>query len=104
MAGGVNIYPTEIEKAIVEHPDVEDCAVIGIPHDDFGEQPLAFIVRRKGGQASAEDVQAFLETRLAKFKRPRQIEFIEELPINPTGKVLKNELRAPYWEGRTRNV
>jgi len=104
VAGGVNIYPTEIEKAIVEHADVEDCAVIGIPHEDFGEQPLAFIVRRKGGQASAEDIQAFLETRLAKFKRPRQFEFIEEFPINPTGKVLKNELRAPYWEGRTRNV
>jgi long-chain acyl-CoA synthetase len=104
VAGGVNIYPAEIEKAIVEHPDVEDCAVIGIPHDDFGEQPLAFVVPRPGRTLAPDDVLAFLDGRLASYKRPRRIELIEQLPLNPTGKVLKTELRTPYWKDRDRNV
>jgi long-chain acyl-CoA synthetase len=104
VAGGVNIYPAEIEKAIVEHPDVEDCAVIGIPQDDFGEQPLAFVVARPGHSVFPEDLLAFLEGRLASFKKPRRIEVVESLPVSPIGKVLKTELRKPYWEGRERNV
>jgi len=104
VAGGVNIYPAEIEKALVEHPDVEDCAVIGIPEDDFGEQPLAFVVTRAGRTVSAEDLLAFLDGRLASYKKPRRFEFIDRLPVSPMGKVLKTELRAPYWKGRDRNV
>ena len=104
VAGGVNIYPAEIEKAIVEHPDVEDCSVIGVPQDDFGEQPLAFIVVRPGHELRAEDVLAFLDGRLASYKTPRQIEFTDRLPVSPMGKVLKNELRAPYWKDRARSV
>lgn len=104
VAGGVNIYPAEIEKAIVGHPCVEDCTVIGIPHDDFGEQPMAFIVLRANGDVTEADILTFLEQNLASYKRPRKIEFIDQLPLNPMGKVLKNELRAPYWKGRTRNV
>jgi long-chain acyl-CoA synthetase len=104
VAGGVNIYPAEIEKAIVEHPGVEDCAVIGIPQDDFGEQPLAFVVPRPGRDVTAEDLLAFLDGRLASFKKPRRIEFVGSLPLSPMGKVLKTELRKPYWEGRERNV
>ena len=104
VAGGVNIYPAEIEKAIVEHPDVEDASVIGIPQDDFGEQALAFVVVRKGHEVTADSILEFLDGRLASYKKPRQIEFIEELPLSPIGKVLKNELRAPYWKNRERNV
>ena len=104
VAGGVNIYPAEIEKTIVEHPGVEDCAVIGIPQDDFGEQPLAFVVPRPGRSVTAEDLLAFLDGRLASFKKPRRIEFVGSLPLSPMGKVLKTELRKPYWEGRERNV
>jgi long-chain acyl-CoA synthetase len=104
VAGGVNIYPAEIEKALVEHPDVIDAAVIGIPEPDFGEQPLAFIVTDPSRQPTAEDLVAFLDGRLAKYKRPRLFEFVDELPISPMGKVLKTELRAPYWEGRARRV
>ncbi|WP_040490981.1 class I adenylate-forming enzyme family protein [Ilumatobacter nonamiensis] len=104
VAGGVNIYPAEIEKAIVEHPDVEDCAVIGIPHDDFGEQPLAYVVPRSGSSPTADDILAFLDGRLASYKRPRGFEFVESLPTSPMGKVLKNDLRAPHWEGRDRSV
>ena len=104
VAGGVNIYPAEIEKEIVAHPEVVDCAVIGIPHEDFGEQPLAFIVRATDGNLTEADIRAFLDGRLASFKQPRRVEFIDQLPLNPVGKVLKNELRAPYWEGRERRV
>jgi long-chain acyl-CoA synthetase len=104
VAGGVNIYPAEIEKAIVEHPDVQDCAVIGIPQNDFGEQPLAFVVPRPGRTVTADGVLMFLEGRLAKFKRPRRIEVIDSLPVSPMGKVLKTELRKPFWEGHERNV
>ncbi len=104
VAGGVNIYPAEIEKTIVEHPDVEDCAVIGIPHDDFGEQPLAFVIPAPGRTVDVTELQAFLDGRLASYKKPRRVELVDQLPRNPMGKVLKNELRAPYWQGRTRNV
>jgi long-chain acyl-CoA synthetase len=104
VAGGVNIYPAEIEKALVEHPHVIDAAVIGIPEPDFGEQPLAFIVSDPGVGLTADDLLSFLDGRLAPFKKPRQFEFVKELPLSPIGKVLKTELRAPYWQGRDRRV
>jgi long-chain acyl-CoA synthetase len=104
VAGGVNIYPAEIEKALVEHPGVIDAAVIGIPEPDFGEQPLAFILRDPGVELTAGDLLSFLDGRLASFKKPRQFVFVDELPLSPMGKVLKTELRAPYWEGRDRRV
>jgi long-chain acyl-CoA synthetase len=104
VAGGVNIYPAEIEAALVAHPDIENASVIGIPHDDFGEQPLAFIVAGPGQTVTAADVQSFLKGRLASYKQPRLFEFVDALPLSPMGKVLKTELRAPYWKGRERNV
>jgi long-chain acyl-CoA synthetase len=104
VAGGVNIYPAEIEAAMVTHPDVVEAAVIGIPQDDFGEQPLAFVIAKDGSACSVEDLAAFLTTRLASYKRPREYRFVEELPRNPMGKVLKHELRRPFWQDRDRAV
>jgi long-chain acyl-CoA synthetase len=104
VAGGVNIYPAEIEKVLVEHPRVIDAAVIGIPQNDFGEQPLAFIVADPASPPTAAELLEFLEGRLASYKRPRLFEFVDEFPLNPMGKVLKTELRAPYWQGRDRRV
>ncbi len=104
VAGGVNIYPAEIEAALVAHPDIENASVIGIPHDDFGEQPLAFIVVRPGHSVTAADIESFLDGRLASYKHPRHYEFIDALPTSPMGKILKNELRTPYWKDRERNV
>jgi long-chain acyl-CoA synthetase len=104
VAGGVNIYPAEIEKALVAHPDVEDAAVIGIPEPDFGEQALAFVVTRPGHSVTGPELLEFLDGRLASYKKPRQFEFVDHLPVSPMGKVLKTELRAPYWKGRDRNV
>jgi long-chain acyl-CoA synthetase len=104
VAGGVNIYPAEIEKALVEHPHIVDAAVIGIPEADFGEQPLAFVVADPSVELSADDLLTFLDGRLASFKKPRRFEFVDELPLSPMGKVLKTELREPYWRGRDRRV
>jgi long-chain acyl-CoA synthetase len=104
VAGGVNIYPAEVEKALVEHPGVIDAAVIGIPHDDFGEQPMAFIVATGDPPPTEADLLAFLTDRLASYKRPRSFRFVAELPLNPAGKVLKTTLREPFWRGRERHV
>ena len=104
VAGGVNIYPAEIEASIVEHPAVVDAAVIGIPHDDFGEQPMAFVVCKAGQQLDDAELLTFLKDSLASFKLPRRVEFTDALPLSPMGKVLKQELRQPFWEGRERNV
>lgn len=104
VAGGVNIYPAEIEKALVTHPRVIDAAVIGIPDEDFGEKPLAYIVATPGSAPTEAELLAHLEGRLAGYKRPRRFDFVTDLPRNPVGKVMKHELRQPYWEGRERNV
>jgi long-chain acyl-CoA synthetase len=104
VAGGSNIYPAEVESALVQHPDVVDCAVIGIPHDEFGEEVMAFVVPRSGTSPNLADLQAFLETRLARYKMPRRLELLDELPTNPMGKVTKNVLREPYWSDRGRKV
>ena len=104
VAGGVNIYPAEVEKALVAHPAIADAAVIGIPHPDFGEQPLAFVMTAADSLVTDEELLAFLDGRLASYKKPRKFVYVDELPLNGAGKVLKSTLRQPYWEGRQRHV
>jgi long-chain acyl-CoA synthetase len=107
IAGGVNIYPAEIEHAIVAHPKVADVAVFGIPDPDMGEQIKAVVQPEAGveaGDALAAEIRTFLADRLAKFKWPRSIDFVDELPREPTGKLLKRKLRDPYWEGQARKI
>ena len=104
VSGGVNIYPAEIEAVLVTHPAVQDAAVIGIPHDEFGEQIKAFIELKPGCAASVDEIAQTAGDHLASYKLPRSIEIVDELPRNPTGKVLKKDLRAKYWEGQERNV
>jgi len=104
LSGGENIYPTEIENVIHQHEGVEDVAVIGIPDDKWGEALLAFIVPKQDADFDAEQMDAFLRGRLAGFKIPRRYEVVDGFPRNATGKVLKRELRKPYWEGKERNV
>lgn len=107
IAGGVNIYPAEIEAAILEHAQVGDVAVFGIPDDDMGEQIKA-VVEPAPGVAPDDTLRSSIvehvQARLAKFKWPRTIDFVDELPREPTGKLLKRKLRDPYWEGRTRAI
>jgi long-chain acyl-CoA synthetase len=104
ISGGVNIYPAEIEEVIHEHPAVLDVAVIGVPNEDWGEELKAVVQLKPGARADADDVIDFCRERLADYKRPRSVDFVAEVPRNPSGKLLKREIRAPYWEGRERRV
>jgi acyl-CoA synthetase (AMP-forming)/AMP-acid ligase II len=93
ISGGVNIYPREIEDHLHTHPAVLDVAVIGVPDPEWGETLKAFIVLRAGRHATATELSDYCRAALADYKRPRQVVFLDELPRNPTGKILKRELR-----------
>jgi acyl-CoA synthetase (AMP-forming)/AMP-acid ligase II len=96
VTGGENVYPVEVEEALSQHPAVAEVAVIGIPDDRWGEAVKALVVTHAGVATSADDLVAFTRERLAGYKLPRSIDFVEHLPRNPSGKVLKHELRARY--------
>jgi len=108
IAGGVNIYPAEIESVLLQHPAVGDCAVFGIPNDEFGEEIKAVVqpaegLRSDGGTVGADlemTLLAFCHERLAMFKTPRSIDFLDDFPRDPSGKLYKRRLREPYWAGR----
>ncbi|MEX2556316.1 MAG: acyl-CoA synthetase [Actinomycetota bacterium] len=107
ISGGVNIYPAEIEGTLHQHPKVGDAAVFGIPHDDWGEEVKAVVEPSAGiepGPALEQELTAFLSDRLAKYKIPRTIDFIAEIPRDPNGKLYKRKLRDPYWAGRERAI
>ncbi|HMC38164.1 MAG TPA: fatty acid--CoA ligase [Acidimicrobiales bacterium] len=104
VSGGENVYPAEVENVVMSHPDVADVAVIGIPDDKWGETPRAMVVRRPGSELAEADLIAFCRERLAGFKCPTSVGWLDELPRNPSGKVLKKDLRAPFWEGLNRMV
>ncbi len=104
ISGGVNIYPAEIEEELLDHPAVFDAAVIGIPDEEWGESLKAFVVLKPGRKAGEQELMDFCGARLAKLKRPKSVEFMDELPRNPQGKVLKRELREKYWVGRETRV
>lgn len=101
ISGGENIASPEVEKVIYEFPEVLECAVVGIPHPKWLETPMAYIVLKEGKTLDPEKIQAHIASKLAKFKVPKIYEFISRLPRNPSGKVLKRELRANYLKGRT---
>jgi long-chain acyl-CoA synthetase len=108
VTGGENVYPAEVENAVLAHAAVADAAVIGVPDDRWGETVKAIVVRTPEAPADdaelAADIIAATRERLAHYKCPTSVDFVDVLPRNPTGKLLKRELRAPYWEGRTRKV
>ncbi|WP_213290600.1 fatty acid--CoA ligase [Bradyrhizobium sp. sGM-13] len=104
ISGGENIYPAEVESAICDHPDVAEAAVIGIPDDKWGEAVKAIVVMKPGKQANATDIINFTRERIAGFKTPKSVDFIEALPRNPSGKILRRNLREPYWAGKDRQV
>jgi len=104
VSGGENIYPAEVESALYGHPAVADVAVIGIPDDRWGEGVKAIVVKKPGAEVTAGELIDFARTRIAGYKVPRSVDFIDVLPRNPSGKILKRELRAPFWVGKQRQV
>jgi long-chain acyl-CoA synthetase len=107
ISGGVNIYPAEIEGVFLTHPKVGDVAVFGIPHEDWGEEIKAVVEPAVGvepGAALTEELLAFCTERMGKFKIPKSIDYTNEMPRDPSGKLYKRKLRDPYWEGRSRAI
>jgi long-chain acyl-CoA synthetase len=104
VSGGENVYPAEVENVLMGHPAIADVAVIGVPHEKWGETAKAIVVKVPDADVTEAEIIAYAKERLATFKCPTSVDWTDVLPRNPSGKVLKKDLREPYWEGRSRNV
>ena len=104
VSGGENVYPAEVESALMSHPGIADIAVIGVPHEKWGETVKAIVVKAPNSDVTEGEIIAFAKENLAGFKCPTSVDWIDALPRNPSGKILKKDLRIPYWEGRERMV
>ena len=104
VSGGENVYPAEVENALFNHPAIADVAVIGVPDDKWGEAVKAVVVLKPNQSASEEEIIRHAKENIAGYKVPKSIDFVAALPRNPTGKLLKRELRAPYWEAKGRQI
>ena len=104
VSGGENVYPAEIENALYQHEAVVECAVFGIPDDRWGEVPAAHVVLSPDATVSEDELIDFCASKIAAFKRPRIVEFVDSLPKTPLGKIQKNKLREPYWVGQEKKI
>jgi acyl-CoA synthetase (AMP-forming)/AMP-acid ligase II len=104
ISGGFNVFPRQVEDVLLGHPAVAQAAVIGIPHPKWGEAVHAVVVTRAGAEASADALIAAVKRELGGVSAPKSIAFVDELPVNPAGKLDKKALRAPFWSGQARRV
>jgi fatty-acyl-CoA synthase len=104
ISGGENIYPAEVENALMSHPDIADAAAVGIPDDKWGETVKGFVILKQDSNITEKEIIAYTKDQIAAYKCPSSIDFITEMPRNPSGKILRRELRAPFWDDAERNV
>ena len=104
ITGGFNVYSTEVEQAVLRHPAVLDCAVIGVPDEKWGEAVKAVVQLKPGAEASEEEIIALCKDAIGAVKAPKSVEFRDDLPRSPVGKVLKREIRDAYWQGKSRAI
>jgi acyl-CoA synthetase (AMP-forming)/AMP-acid ligase II len=101
ISGGVNVYPRDIEEIVVQHPAVQEAAVFGIPHDKWGETPLAAVVLQPAAEASTDDIRTWVNERVAaKFQRLHEVVIMNDFPRNVAGKTLKRVMREEYWQAK----
>ena len=104
ISGAENIYPAEVENALMGHPEIADAAVVGVPDENWGESVKGFVILEANSTLTEEEIIEYTRDQIAHYKCPKSINFIEEMPRNPSGKILRKDLRAPFWEGKERNV
>ena len=104
IAGGLNVFPIEIERVIWSHPAVQDCAVIGVPDEKWGEAVKAVVELKQGERVSGDDLIALCKQELSTYKAPKTVEFWDELPRSGVGKVLKRKVRERFWAGHERRI
>ena len=104
VSGAENVYPAEVENVLYDHPDIAEVAVIGVPDKKWGEAVKAIAVARPGHTIEASSLIELCQGRLAKYKCPTSVDVVDALPRNASGKVLKTELREPYWAGQDRRI
>jgi acyl-CoA synthetase (AMP-forming)/AMP-acid ligase II len=104
ISGGFNVFPSEVEQVLWSHPAVQDCAVIGVPDEKWGEAVKAVVELKPGAAVAADELIHLAKEKLGGVKAPKSVDFIAALPRSPVGKVLKKDLRAPYWAGHDRKI